>query len=396
MSFDHDERCSVTSTTGGSGQESLSGLESVGYIEPETTESNPQAARVGFASAFLNGVQLIRCSLPERDGAESVFVVADDMDVTGELGGLGLDILFVSTHNPCKGYEFHARMECVIPPATEPHSLDLGFVRSQQESSHFGHYLSAQPTFFKLVVTHTPIERGRFPPAEKELIKQVLAVMENPNIHKSTGSIGSIVLNNKAKESVLYERVVGKGYGGSWQDFVKAHPEVLHLFHYSEAEIAEHDLSPQIKRSDGRICYQGCDKAEILRVDIQRCLKQREDEEKLKQSLQGILANGALSQRELLARLQDVEGFTEALFPSYSLLMRFLAFHTEHFVWTAGPDQPTRIGATNYDRIHLHESAFARQQVLPSAAAEHKQKYVTDVLADVRPQPTYRHDPYLF
>ena len=400
--FDNDD----TSTPGGSN--SYRESTSVGYTDCVGYEMYPvdesyvshvedlyEVPLIGYGSVFLNGVQLVRTTLPSMGTDSTVIMPAEDMNVTGEVGGISLDVLFSVTHNPDPLYEWYATLECFMQDGTS-FVLDLGFLRSAKESSHFSHYIRGQPLDFKLNIHHTPVMNGRFGPAEHQLVKEVKAVLENNRLNRGCGSIGSIVLNNKLKESVLYERVVGKGYGGSWQDFVKAHPEDFILFHYSEQDVMDNHFAPQIKRSDARLCVTHRDFKAVREADRMKCAKQRRDEEEMKSCLLEILSRGSLSQKDLLRELKTVKPFTDALFPSQSLLMRFLTRHSETFVWSeAGNDQPTRIGVNTAERRHQIENFGSPEQEEAYERGLWDPTYTAERLSGMCADPVFRHEPYV-
>eukprot|EP01061_Rhynchopus_euleeides_P017252 TRINITY_DN28711_c0_g1_i1.p1 TRINITY_DN28711_c0_g1~~TRINITY_DN28711_c0_g1_i1.p1 ORF type:complete len:543 (+),score=160.59 TRINITY_DN28711_c0_g1_i1:283-1911(+) len=367
---DNHEECSVASTAGGSLGHTESDMEScvpVYVREGDASDRTPCASEKGYASVFLNGVQLIRCTLPVAGAGEAVSVSAEDLNVTGEVGGVSLGAMFTATQDPVEGHEWHAALHCAtagittaavavpgkrrkrkLPP---PIALDLGVLASSKDTAHYSHFLKHTPTTFTLHVTQLVKEEGARPaPAEQLLVKEVRAVLESSQQNRGQGSLGAVLLNNRAKESVLYDTVVSSTYAGSWQDFLKAHPKDFTLFHYSEKEIVANGFSPQIKRSDMRVCLVGVSSKEIAKRDKARCQRQREDEEELQAAVTRMLSEKSVSQRELLAMLREVPSFTDTLYPVPSLMMRYLARHSSLFVTTSGPDQPTRIGLAAQQR----------------------------------------------
>ena len=399
-SVDSVRQYSVTSTTGGSIGNTDSDFEPSGCCFSITDIAGPtNPVERGYASVLLNGLQLIRCNLPLPGKEETLTVSADeDMNITGEKGGLGIDALFITTHDPFPGSAWTATLECTCE-GREDVEVDLGNLMQSQDASHSGHYIAYHPTTFTVKVQHMPIDNVKQGSAERQLVKEVRAILENPRLNVCRGSLGSIVLSNKAKESPLYDNVVGKCYGGAWQEFLRAHPGDFSLFHYSDEDIVENCLAPQIKKSDARVCLFGTPLSSVREIDKSRSKVQREDEENLKKALLGMLSEGPMSQKELLQKLNGFEVFTNSLFPSHSLLMRFLSRHDKTFVWTAGPDQPTRIGLASSDRILCHDSQHIKPSTSSTAQKHSLPRFLNQHIGfNMKPtsqqQPVYRHDPY--
>ncbi|KAJ9462829.1 hypothetical protein DIPPA_20570 [Diplonema papillatum] len=363
----YNDACSVTSTTGGS----------VGYTDTDHgSEPCCQAVKelggvsckkpinmsAGHGTVLLNGIQLIKCPLPEAGGTIAVTAEAEDVNVSEERGGLGLDILFMASkaapthpHKRSEG-EWRATLhavQCADPPREV--KVNLGTVKAPGQNAHVGCYLNAQPSHYTVTISHVVANPNAASPQEEQLVNEVRTVLLNPRLNRDGGSLSSVLLNNKAKESVLYDKVVGKNYNNSWLDFVKKHSNAFEVFYYSEALIKEQGLGPHIKKCDARIYLKGKKRDEIYEIDRERCHAQKRSEDEFKKFLVKALGKGEVSQVDLLAKLRDCKGFTESLQPTFSLLMRFLARHSGTFVWMSDPDQPTRIGLASGERFPHHE-----------------------------------------
>eukprot|EP01061_Rhynchopus_euleeides_P029562 TRINITY_DN4856_c0_g1_i1.p1 TRINITY_DN4856_c0_g1~~TRINITY_DN4856_c0_g1_i1.p1 ORF type:complete len:390 (+),score=143.46 TRINITY_DN4856_c0_g1_i1:131-1300(+) len=312
-----------------------------------------------YASVLLNGVQLIRSDLPGPGCEQTTTVsVSPDLNVTGEVGGLGIDCLISVSQDPAPYHEWGASLYVYSTCSTNDTAaksatiLDLGRLHHATAMSHVGHYVKGTPQSMTLRVYmrkrlhyHTPT------PAEQQFVAEVKRTLENSWVNRGSGSMGSIALGNKMKEtSSLYERVLKEGYNSSWRDFLAAHSKEFAVFHYTEEQIAENRFVPHIKRSEGRVRLAHIPMSEISSRDRIRCNNLRADEQHLIHTLCDILAPGCASRKEVLQKLRGVRSFTNSLFPSQSLLMKYLARHTEEFVWTAEPDQPTRVGLVTSER----------------------------------------------
>ena len=402
MIVDSFESCSVNSTPGGSMGCTDSDLD---CLEPYCRADEPVFVTrrgCGHGTILLNGTQIIRCSLPCAEASETVEAEAMGINVTGEVGGMGLDILFVCSQNPANGYEFVAELTCTTQGGEEV--VDTGAVHDCKVSSHFGHYLKGEPERFRMTIFQRLVGTRSVDPSERQLVREVADVLRNPRLNKGGGSLSTILVNNKAKESSLYDRVVGTTYKGSFPEFLRAHPDLFSLFHYSCQEIASRGLAPNIKRVDTRVYLAGADLDEVCAADQERCENQRRAEADVRSFLATVLSEGEMSQKELLKRLRTHEGFSDSLFPSHSLLMRFFARHSSTFLWISGPDQPTRIGLVKPGRQahHLTPSMFTGstptvQKKRDSPAAESAKEPTTcPPVAAHEPcnRSVYRHDPY--
>ena len=65
-----------------------------------------------------------------------------------------------------------------------------------------------------------------FPPPQMQLVEEICEVLRNTRVNPGKGSLPSVLVQHRAKESPLYEKVVGKYYQNSWHTFMKAHDDV--------------------------------------------------------------------------------------------------------------------------------------------------------------------------
>ena len=327
------------------------------------------------ATVLLNGIQLLRCVLPPAGQSVRVESPAGDVNVSGSRGCLPLDVLYVVPHRPAgPGNEWHATLAATVElPEGQVlvHDVSLGAVHQLGGSTHTSHVLPGRPISFSVSVAQTEV-CARSPPIEQQLVKEVAAILENPRLNRERGSLSSVLINNKAKESVLYDKVVGSLYNKSWSDFLKAHVDDFTVFYYNDAEIRERALSPHIKRSDARVCLASRPRTSVCGADQLRCDGLRGGEEGLKHFLMSTLSQGEVSQRDLLARLKHCKGFTDSLYPTFSLLMRFLVCHGDAFTWASDPDQPARIGVRRPGSYAHHSTPdmFFKLGAQADAAAE--------------------------
>eukprot|EP00755_Sulcionema_specki_P011017 Sspe_Gene.48025::Locus_24745_Transcript_1_1_Confidence_1.000_Length_1746::g.48025::m.48025 len=165
------------------------------------------------------------------------------------------------------------------------------------------------------------------------------------------------MLNNKAKESPLYERVVGGVFEGSWGDFLRAHTaDAFAVFYYTDAEVRSLRLAPYVKACDARVAPLATPREALAAADQARSRRQREAEARLKAFVADAVRGGPVAQKELLRQLRGCPEFAAPLHPTLPLLLRFLARHRDVFVWTSDPDQPTRIGLLSAGRYPHHET----------------------------------------
>eukprot|EP01063_Lacrimia_lanifica_P037704 TRINITY_DN7820_c0_g1_i2.p1 TRINITY_DN7820_c0_g1~~TRINITY_DN7820_c0_g1_i2.p1 ORF type:complete len:482 (+),score=202.33 TRINITY_DN7820_c0_g1_i2:70-1515(+) len=303
-----------------------------------------------FGTVVLNGMQVVQCALPVP-GCHDTTVVDIDKDVTvGEnpRDGTPLDVLFAVPHTPAEAHAFQGTMTVLYlahDGSMQESSVELGAIQQGGGNVHVAHHVEGVPVQMSVTVVHDlRCVVDALSLVERQLVAEVVGILENPRLNKEQGSLSSVLINNKAKESVLYDRVVGQLYNRSWSEFLRAHEEAFSVFYYSDADIRERNLAPHIKRSDARVHVAGRPARAVYAGDEARCAALRAGEEELKQFLIDTLAQGDLSQRDLLAELKHCKGFTDLLFPTSSLLMRFLTCHRDTFLWTEGADEPTRIG----------------------------------------------------
>lgn len=362
------EGCSVTSTAGASIGNTDSDFEPCCSAGSVAQWQPSPGVEEGYASVLLNGIQLICCNLPSLGESCRKVASAVDMNVTGERGGVSVDALLTTTHCAAPGCEWRGLLVCRGQESTE--TISLGTVYEENATSHFVHYLSSQPCVFELEVFHEVCSK-EVNPAEQQLVTKACTILQNPRLNYGCGSLSSVVLNNRIKECELYSRVVGKKYCGNFVDFLRAHPETFSTFTYDEEAISHYNFSPYIKKDDVRVALQMLCFDDIYSADAKKCQKQRCDEEEIKCKLVEVLSARGMSQKELLQRLQPVEAFSQALFPSHALLMRFLQRHAEIFSWDAGADQPTRVGLSASSSTTLSSSNTRHYRFDPYSLAPH-------------------------
>ena len=391
--------CSATSTAGGS----------MGYTDTTDRECEahpsirsegaclPRSGPSAYCTLLLNGVQTIRCPYPEVGSERSVTVAAQDLNVSGEVGGMGLDILFTSSHH---SYSFDNELRARLVAADDRgqvQEVSIGGVQYSGETAHLSYHLRAIPVQLTLTVSHQAFAQAAESAAEKQFVRDVGSVLRNPRLNREGGSLNAILLNSKAKESVLYDEIVGGIYNGVWLDFVRHHSREFTLFQYNAHEIKARELSPHIKKGDARIYLSSKTLTEVHRADQLRSRRGREGEAELERFMSQTLRHGSISQKDLLTRLRDCTGFTALLFPTLTLLMRFLSKHKDIFVWLSEPDQPTRIGLNLRSRRSCHETGgvFTGARVLPMGGAQ-RPLAPTCRSSVGRPydSATYCHDPY--
>eukprot|EP01063_Lacrimia_lanifica_P037706 TRINITY_DN7820_c0_g2_i2.p1 TRINITY_DN7820_c0_g2~~TRINITY_DN7820_c0_g2_i2.p1 ORF type:complete len:428 (+),score=180.41 TRINITY_DN7820_c0_g2_i2:70-1353(+) len=303
-----------------------------------------------FGTVVLNGMQVVQCALPVP-GCHDTTVVDIDKDVTvGEnpRDGTPLDVLFAVPHTPAEAHAFQGTMTVLYlahDGSMQESSVELGAIQQGGGNVHVAHHVEGVPVQMSVTVVHDlRCVVDALSLVERQLVAEVVGILENPRLNKEQGSLSSVLINNKAKESVLYDRVVGERYNKSWSDFLRAHSEVFTVFYYEDAVIRDRNLAPHIKRSDARV-HMAARPARLVHAgDEARCAALRAGEADLQAFLVDALSAGPLAQKALLARLKHCRGFTELLFPTSSLLMRFLACHRDTFAWAAGADEPTRVG----------------------------------------------------
>eukprot|EP01060_Flectonema_neradi_P015777 TRINITY_DN22424_c0_g1_i1.p1 TRINITY_DN22424_c0_g1~~TRINITY_DN22424_c0_g1_i1.p1 ORF type:complete len:402 (+),score=37.00 TRINITY_DN22424_c0_g1_i1:65-1270(+) len=345
---------------------------------------------VGRGTVLLNGLQLINCPLPENGKHSTVRVQAlGSTDTLGTCGGAILDLLFTATGGvpPAEGHEFQAQL--MVESECGCKNIKLGAIRTLGENVHISRYTKGAPQWFTLTVSHIPVLPTTVP-AEEQFVAEIREALDDPITNKHRGSVSQVILNNRAKSSPLYAEVVGKLYNGMWLEFLMSHSNDFSLFRYSPQEIRDLGLSPHIKRSDVRVCSAARDASTISEADQRAEAERKSAEESTRLAVKMELSAGEVTQGQLLQRLKGHKGFASTLYPTLTLLLRFLGRHKDTFIWTSSPDQPTSIG--------LRGSRPARHEAPTSFAERDHTPKVTQGSPPcaVLPSPVqaYRHDPY--
>eukprot|EP00756_Hemistasia_phaeocysticola_P031571 Hpha_TRINITY_DN16360_c3_g2::TRINITY_DN16360_c3_g2_i1::g.58309::m.58309 len=304
-----------------------------------------------FCVAVLNGHGTLQCTVPTENGQTSTATASacEDLAIFGEPMGVFLQIMFFSPNFPQKcDYSIHGTLELLNEKDELEASVYLGVLEDRESVEKKQRTVAITPHRVRLAVHRIPPLGPN--PNEAQLIEEITAVLENPKLNPGKGSLASVMVQHRVKESPLYEKVVGKRFGNSWHAFMKANQETFSLFHYSPKEIQDRKLSPFCKCNEARVVLRKHEQAHDWRAADERSAQEHAlAEEGLKQYLTSLLEQRDYDQRELLEVLAGNAHFSHFLSPTFSILMRTLNRHKGTFICSSDPDQPTRVGLTRAD-----------------------------------------------
>eukprot|EP01062_Namystynia_karyoxenos_P004114 TRINITY_DN11455_c0_g1_i1.p1 TRINITY_DN11455_c0_g1~~TRINITY_DN11455_c0_g1_i1.p1 ORF type:complete len:626 (+),score=180.73 TRINITY_DN11455_c0_g1_i1:117-1880(+) len=351
---------------------------SVGPGGAADSPASPHDVSAPRATVLVNGTLALSCCLPSEGTACSESVeVSPELNIMGDVGGLTLDVLFTTTcipdSQPDPGrWVGHLIARC---GAAERY-VTLGTVgtAASDRSSHLATFLDApEVSSFRIEITavQQDAESVPKPPAEERLVVDILNILHDRQVNTHGGSLASVLVNNKAKQGPLYEAVIGGRYSGCWLEFVRAHPDDLAVFRYTDRDVRERNLAPLAKPGDARISVAFADRTSVADADAAHAAQLREQEVGIRDFLVGALSDGELDQAQLIDRLRECPDFCRLVAPSAPLLQRFLARHGDQFVWSSAPDMPTRIGLAGESRFphRTRFSDFAQLTLPPSPKA---------------------------
>eukprot|EP01062_Namystynia_karyoxenos_P056086 TRINITY_DN47040_c0_g1_i1.p1 TRINITY_DN47040_c0_g1~~TRINITY_DN47040_c0_g1_i1.p1 ORF type:complete len:622 (+),score=261.27 TRINITY_DN47040_c0_g1_i1:87-1952(+) len=323
-----------------------------------------------FCVAVLNGQALLRCAVPRpSEGEGTVASTSTDLEgnvaIFGEPEGAFLQIMFYSPNFPAKpDYSVHGTLEFIGEDGKVNASVYLGVLDDSKQVEKKQRTVAQRPAAVRLEIHRiSPLGPN---PNEAQLIEEITAVLENPKLNPQRGSLPSVLVQHRAKESPLYDKVVGRRFGNSWHAFMKANQETFNLFHYSQKEIQDRKLAPYCKFNEARIVLRKHEQAHDWRsADEHAAQKHADAEEGLKQHLMALLEQRDYDQRELLETLNGNVHFNHFLSPTFSILMRTLNRHKGTFIASTDPDQPTRVGLARADRFQARSGPM----IAPRATA---------------------------
>eukprot|EP01065_Artemidia_motanka_P001844 TRINITY_DN10861_c0_g6_i5.p1 TRINITY_DN10861_c0_g6~~TRINITY_DN10861_c0_g6_i5.p1 ORF type:complete len:663 (+),score=224.54 TRINITY_DN10861_c0_g6_i5:163-1989(+) len=307
-----------------------------------------------FCVAVLNGHALLQCPVArpadQSQQTSATSGAVEDLAIIGEPQGLFLQIMFYSPNYPQKcDYAVHGTLELLNDQGQMEASIYLGVLEDGRTVEKKQRTVARHPRRFRLVVQRIPPLGPN--PNEAQLIEEITAVLENPKLNPGRGSLPSVMVQHRAKESPLYEKVVGRRFGSSWHAFMKANQETFSLFHYSQKEIQERKLSPFCKFNEARVVLRKHEQGHDWRAADERAAQDHAAaEEGLKQHLISLLEKRDYDQRELLEVLNGNAFFNHFLSPTFSILMRTLNRHKGTFITSSDEDLPTRVGLARADR----------------------------------------------
>eukprot|EP00755_Sulcionema_specki_P017200 Sspe_Gene.10987::Locus_3704_Transcript_1_1_Confidence_1.000_Length_2511::g.10987::m.10987 len=309
------------------------------------SQEHPVNPTQPMCTVVLNGLQCLYCNCP-RNAREVAFSMAPTgaLQLFGESNDLFLQLLFTSPNFPQRPpYHVEGTLELLDNNRKVIRSVKLGLIEEPGQVEKKQVTLLFVPAYLKLVLHHIPSDKRG--PNETQLLEEIFAVMKNRRLNPCGGSLPSVTVQHRAKESPLYEKVVGRNFQNSWHQFMKAHSDKFSLFHYTQSEIIERKLSPLCKSNEARIVLREHQQnPNWKKADELAAKKHAEAEEGLKQKLIMLLKQRDYDQRELLEELHGDENFKHFLSPTFSILMRTLSRHKGLFITSADKDQPTRVG----------------------------------------------------
>ncbi|KAJ9458233.1 hypothetical protein DIPPA_06759 [Diplonema papillatum] len=327
--------------------------ERYGAVESsDTTIGNPGET---FCTILLNGMQTIQCQVPigERSTRCSV-ELKPEIFLYGENSGMFLQIMFYSPNFPVNPeFHVHGSFELLDKDDQVLASLYLGLLEEASQVEKKQHTVTGVPCRGRVVLDS--ISPFSCNPNEAHLVEEICDVLRNSRINPGRGSLPSVLVQHRAKESPLYEKVVGKHFQSSWHTFMKAHDNVFTLFHYSQKEIQERRLGPFAKFNEARIVLKEHERGDWKSADEMAALRHAQAEEGLKGYLIKLLELRDYDQRELLEVLHGNTHFNHFLSPTFSILMRTLCRHKGTFITSNDPDQPTRIGLARPDQTAIEQ-----------------------------------------
>eukprot|EP01059_Diplonema_ambulator_P007782 TRINITY_DN17276_c0_g1_i1.p1 TRINITY_DN17276_c0_g1~~TRINITY_DN17276_c0_g1_i1.p1 ORF type:complete len:359 (+),score=62.28 TRINITY_DN17276_c0_g1_i1:41-1117(+) len=319
-----------------------------------------------FATLMLNGVQCIRCNLPD-DFGEVPFAEAEVSDALKEVlvaGGLVLQTVLLSP-NVVPKENIKWRGELMVD---EVSCIDLGCIRTRRESSSVAEPLPAFPEklLFRLTCEVIDPTRRITTTSENHLIQKIKEILEDDDVNPRRGALPSRIVEEKAKEHPAYNKVIGV-VEPTWAEFIKRHKTIFNVFQYSEQEIKDRKMGAIGMIDEMRIVLRPQERIQLSEQEIkdrkmgaigmidemrivlrpqeriQLSEQETEVETRLTEYLKELLKGGDLEYHEILIQISCDPEFVFYLAPSFSLLMRFLNRHRDIFSWTTDPGCPTRV-----------------------------------------------------
>eukprot|EP00756_Hemistasia_phaeocysticola_P030005 Hpha_TRINITY_DN16267_c4_g3::TRINITY_DN16267_c4_g3_i1::g.13512::m.13512 len=301
------------------------------------------------ARVVVNGMIAIACPLPEAGVKRSEIITpGPELNVMGDTGGTSLDVFFEAAapgHSLGKERLWTGRL--LVTCDGKEHVVQLGVVGGgdHASSTHVGTFVSGPAiTGLSFEVTVLEANADRRTPQEMMLIDDVVAILEDARVNPFGGSVASVLVSNKAKESAVFEGVIQKQYAGSWPNFVRAHRDTLRLFKYTEEEARDYQFTAPMRPLEPRIALVSQDKDVVLQADVKMANQAKGQEAVIRDFIVKLLEDGKLCQTVVLEQLKECPEFCASITPAAHLLQRFLARHSDVFVWNASPDMPMRIG----------------------------------------------------
>eukprot|EP00756_Hemistasia_phaeocysticola_P016655 Hpha_TRINITY_DN15493_c1_g1::TRINITY_DN15493_c1_g1_i4::g.173659::m.173659 len=349
--------------------------------EPGQVEALPEATAnvvrapgpvVEHVNVILNGVQALRCELPEKKDGEKTTTAEDIpgrvLHVMG--GGFRSPVhLVASAPSLLLGRDEHLELRVRFTDGgSQAHELVLGELHGRMDSLCLVETLPFAPARLEVtVLCHAQTAADGTEAALVETLRDILADEEvNPRGGSIPASTAEDLLRKRAAE--MFEEVALSGCGGL-EGFLKKHEDVFTYFTFSDRALKKKTVSPEprivLKPGQRELCTK---------------IPMTAAEKRLFDYLEQILGREDIDKRDLLDLLSNDTGFATFLSPTLSILMRFLSRHKDVFVWSMDPDKPTVVGLQG----RQHDSASLGQQAsLDKQLALPKPKFTAQGAEDV-------------
>eukprot|EP00756_Hemistasia_phaeocysticola_P016654 Hpha_TRINITY_DN15493_c1_g1::TRINITY_DN15493_c1_g1_i3::g.173654::m.173654 len=362
--------------------------------EPGQVEALPEATAnvvrapgpvVEHVNVILNGVQALRCELPEKKDGEKTTTAEDIpgrvLHVMG--GGFRSPVhLVASAPSLLLGRDEHLELRVRFTDGgSQAHELVLGELHGRMDSLCLVETLPFAPARLEVtVLCHAQTAADGTEAALVETLRDILADEEvNPRGGSIPASTAEDLLRKRAAE--MFEEVALSGCGGL-EGFLKKHEDVFTYFTFSDRALKKKTVSPEprivLKPGQRELCTK---------------IPMTAAEKRLFDYLEQILGREDIDKRDLLDLLSNDTGFATFLSPTLSILMRFLSRHKDVFVWSMDPDKPTVVGLQG----RQHDSASLGQQAsLDKQLALPKPKFTAQGAEDAageQPEPQSAEEP---
>eukprot|EP01062_Namystynia_karyoxenos_P000878 TRINITY_DN10312_c0_g1_i1.p1 TRINITY_DN10312_c0_g1~~TRINITY_DN10312_c0_g1_i1.p1 ORF type:complete len:966 (+),score=215.27 TRINITY_DN10312_c0_g1_i1:143-3040(+) len=298
-----------------------------------------------FATLIVSGVGLLCCLFPSFRRQTCSQILEIPAQPPGETANVLRLVAY--THYSCpKSYGLRVTVQAGDA------EVSLGQIRPRGEMLTGSITLETppdRPLSLQWFITKVSTEHEDLTPAEDALLGHLLRYVTPPQPPvwavaagvrappPARGSLSAFALQCFFEGTTLYEQVLVKDYGGSWNRFLTAHKCRLRVFCYTQERIDAACLGAFATAHEARVACRDAPQEQVEQEDAEIAAERNRQEAVVRSHLTELLGSGEwVEEGHILRSLCTQPAFTAMLLPMCSSLRNIMRRHSDRFYCQKG------------------------------------------------------------